>query len=184
MNVRRLNRHDAFRYKYFRLSALKNEPELAGYSYASENSLPFSHWTDETKETPDKCMFGLFDELRLVATLMAKRWEDDKSGETAYLGYAYKRPKNRGDGESKPLYLLREDWIIKNGFKRVVFNFGLQNKRSMKMHIKRGAKYTHKEKVARPNGSTEIWYWFKKDLPPRPLPSLAQPAQTRKAAVA
>ncbi len=181
MHVRHLNEHDAFRYRYFRLRALKKEPELMGQSLENEEALSFDHWISETTETQDKCIFGLFDQMRLVGILMARRHNDkDSSGKTAYWGYAYIRPEYRGGGYGKPLYLLREEWTRDKGFTRVVFNFGKKNSKSLKMHRAHGAKYTHKELVTLPNGEQEHWYWFEKDLPPRPVHMSPQVGEKRK----
>jgi GNAT superfamily N-acetyltransferase len=145
MHARPLTPHDAPACRDLRLYALRTEEGAFSSTFAKETKFTTQEWADLCTETPDKCLFGLFDDMKLAGVLLAKKWEKDIAGKTVYWGYAYIHPAYRGRGEGKSLYALREAWSIEHGFSRAVFNFFAHNKRSMEIHISRGAKPTHSE---------------------------------------
>jgi len=168
MLTRPLNADDVEAYKKLRLHALDTELKKPSETFEQEQKFSDQQWIERCTETPDRCLFGLFDNDRLVGMLLSKKWEGDKSGHTAYWGHAYIHPNYRGHGEGKPLYELREKWSTEHGFNRAVFSFLDQNRRSMEIHIKRGAKYMYTEHIKCHDGLTEPWHWFEVDFPPRP----------------
>jgi len=155
MRARRLTISDADAFKNLRLYALKTEGRYFSASLEQEASYSAAQWAELCRETPEKCVFGLFDGKRLVGFMMARRQDEN----TAYWGSAYIHPDYRGRGPGRSLYALREEWTRERGFTRAVFNFFDHCSRSRAIHVSRGARYTHTQ------GNL---HWYEVDIPPVP----------------
>jgi len=160
IHVRALDPRDAAAYRELRLYAVKTEGELFGPWYEDELAFPPEYWTDRVMETPERCLFGLFDTFRLVGSMSVRRHEADPSGKTALWSAAFIHRDYRGQGHGEDLYSAREAWTIDHGYTTVAVMVHADNARSTEIIVKRGAVRVSSELNAWPGRHKGPWHWY------------------------
>jgi RimJ/RimL family protein N-acetyltransferase len=166
--VRKLTASDSAAFKAIRLEALAHEGHLFGPTYEKESAIADEHWWRERcTETPESCMFGLFDKSNtLIGIMGVKSWEKDATGETAVWWTAFVRKAGyRGRGLAAQLYAEREAWT-KARYQRVRILIRESNVRAIAIHEKHGAVHTQTELIDWPGRPTVPWRWYEKQLHP------------------
>lgn len=163
--TRALNPADADAFRTLRLETLISYGEVFAKYYENMVERPADFWAEFCTETPDKCLFGLFDAGRLVGVMGVEKWERDKKERTALWTYAYLQPAYRGQKNAQSLYAAREDWTKnKGGYKRAVLSILEERGRSIDIHAKNGARFLFAESLQWYDGPAATWHWYEKIL--------------------
>lgn len=167
ITVRALRENDGNSFRAIRLEALQTDGNYFGTSYEEEGKLTAEQWRQRCRTSVDHCIFGLFDDGKLVGVMEATKWAADKDGKTVLWGSAYLNREYRGQGLAAPLYEARLAWSKQHpDFDTAVFFIREGNKRSTEIHKKQGAEHTHDEPKRWADGTVAVAHWYRTQLQP------------------
>jgi ribosomal protein S18 acetylase RimI-like enzyme len=105
MNIRRLTSADAAAFQALRLAGLREAPAAFGSSYEEEKDWPLSTIEDRLAASPDRGVFGAFEEGDLIGLITLGREGRLKQLHKAWIWGAYVAPSARGKGIGRALIL-------------------------------------------------------------------------------
>lgn len=150
--------------KDFRLHAIATNPAV--YTGTYEDTLQRSEETWRGMlDGKGRCIFGLFDGEILIGITGIFTFQDDTTGQSAFLGMSFIEPAYRGQGLSAMLYRERIDWALhQTQFKKLISGHRADNEPSKRAMLRHGFKFTHKEWTRWPDGKEDWDYKYELDL--------------------
>lgn len=118
-------------------------------SYTREAELTESQWRAWCTETPEHCIFGIFDKSRLIGVMMITQHgaPEDRIAEWEAI---WLEPSYRKQGIAKLAYEQVQQWTLDQGYRYVVLYIRDGNLRSQEIHRKQGACYIYTR-------AAEVW---------------------------
>jgi len=98
MAIRELTEEDARAFQALRLSALTECPAAFTSSYSEECDIPLSVVAGRIAPSPDRCLFGAFEDSQLVGCVGLRRETKLKLAHKAYIWGLYVAPLHRNKG--------------------------------------------------------------------------------------
>ena len=151
-------------FRAIRLDALGGkDARYFGASYEAEAAQSSSAWRERCRPTRDKALFGAFLHGRIVGVMAATKSQAHEN--TVLWGSVYLQPRYRLQHVAEKLYRMRQEWSEAGGqFTRAIFFIREGNERSAAIHIKNGARITHREEMTFADHSRATALWFEKKL--------------------
>ena len=131
---------------------------------------------EETKNRPDhfwkdgldqngKCVFGLFDDEKIIGLCGIFTWNEDPSGKTGVMAMDFIDPEYRGKGLTDLLYKARIDFAIQHkAWKKLSIGHREGNEPSRRAMIKHGFELVETKDINWPDGSRDIEYLYELNL--------------------
>jgi len=156
--IRVFSLKDVQLYKNIRLEALQSEPSFFGSNYAREAAFTEEEWLSRINNNSSAC-FGLFYNEELIG--LTGIYIDPDNAALGQLAQSYIRKEFRGKGLSALLYDARIAWARDRGLNSLQVGHRENNIASKRANQHHGFKYTHREAVNWPGGSTgDILYYL------------------------
>lgn len=103
MEIRSLSEADAGLFQALRLCALRESPSAFSSSYGEECGIPVEVVAQRIAGSPDRCVFGAFDQSGLVGCIGIHRGTKAKLAHKAVIWGMYVDPAHRGKGVGREL---------------------------------------------------------------------------------
>ena len=103
MEIRVLHTNDAASFQHLRLNALRECPTAFSSSYEEECDIPLSRVGERLSPTPDRAVFGAFDDGRLIGIVGLQRESHRKLSHKAFIWGVYVAPTHRKRGVGRRL---------------------------------------------------------------------------------
>ncbi|MGZ9097214.1 MAG: GNAT family N-acetyltransferase [Micavibrio sp.] len=138
-----------------RLKALKTNPQVFSSSYETEKNLSPDEWKSWLTQD-NKCVFGLFDQQKIIGLTSIFTLRDDPTGQTALLATSYIEPEYRGQGLSRMFYEARLGWVkTQPQFRKIVVSHRESNEASRRANQSFGFQYIGRRPHIWPDGVSE-----------------------------
>lgn len=161
IEVRTLFEIEWKKFREIRLESLQIDGGFFTSSHEIENKFFSGYWQEIVKETPEKCVIGLFVCSSLIGISIVSEWDGDATGRTALFSSSYVKEEFRGNGFAKILYRERLEWArTKSRYDFAVVSHRVGNKRSEKLNKDSGANYIYSSSRVYGDGETDTGLWY------------------------
>lgn len=138
-----------------RLRALSSNPEVFSSNLEKEKAYDKDRWLDLI-EQDNGCVFGLFDDDKIIGLTSIFIDRDDPSGKTAKLAMSYIDPEYRGQNLSRYFYEERIKWAQEHGIvEKIEVSHRESNEPSKRANQAFGFQHIRTEEREWPDGETE-----------------------------
>jgi len=103
MEIRALTEEDAGVFQALRLSALREQPSAFASSYGEECDIPLALVAERIAPSPDRCLFGAFDQSVLIGCIGLEREAKRNLAHKAFIWGMYVAPSHRNKGVGRKL---------------------------------------------------------------------------------
>ncbi|HUY68002.1 MAG TPA: GNAT family N-acetyltransferase [Alphaproteobacteria bacterium] len=139
--VRPLTADDTATYRMLREEILAmGDGRYFSDSYEREARLSESQWYLWCTETPQHCIFGIFDRDYLIGVMMVTQYGEPADRKVEWEAI-WLDPHYRRQGIARTAYRQIQQWTLDRGYDRVILYIRADNKRSQDIHRKQGARY-------------------------------------------
>lgn len=155
IHVRPLKADEWLLLKEIRLRALKSDPLMFTMTYEVEALYADEYWQSRPS-TPERQVFGVFDDKKIIGMTAVRIDSEDPTGATARFWGSWLEQSYRGMGISADLYAARFEWVKQRSFiKKIVISHRKSNLSSRKAIERNGFQFTHASDYTWKDGVTE-----------------------------